>query len=71
MVRLVGDVAAGCGHTVRLGRTAARYVPGWAGAALISWGAGMVYLPAGVMVAGAFLLAVDALIPRRSKGGES
>ena len=68
-----GAAAAGLGHTLRIGRSAARYVPGWAGAGLVSWGAAMVYVPAGLIVAGAFLLATDALIParpRRRSGGE-
>lgn len=60
-----GALAAAAGHTLRISRSAARYVPGCAGAGLISWGASMVYLPAGVIVGGAFLLAADALIPRR------
>ncbi len=67
-----GAAAAGAGHTVRISRTAARYAPGWAGAALVSWGAAMAWLPAGLMVAGGFLLAADALIPARPRraGGE-
>jgi len=38
---------------------AARRLPGLAGAGLISWAACMVYLPAGLAVAGAFCLMAD------------
>lgn len=37
----------------------ARRLPGLAGAALVSWAACMVYLPAGLAVAGAFCLMAD------------
>jgi hypothetical protein len=47
--------AAAAGTLVRVGRP----LPGLAGAVLISVGAGMVYLPAGVMVGGGFLLLLD------------
>lgn len=66
----LGGLAAAAGHTLRISRSAARYVPGWAGAGLVSWGASMIYLPAGVIVGGLFLLAADALIPARRPGGE-
>jgi hypothetical protein len=37
-----------------------------AGLGLISWGAGMIYPPAGLIVAGlALLLVIDPQIPRR------
>jgi hypothetical protein len=34
-------------------------VPGLAGAAMVAYGAAMVYLPAGVIAGGAFLLLLD------------
>lgn len=34
-------------------------VPGLAGAAMVAWGAAMVYRPAGVIAGGAFLLLLD------------
>jgi len=70
LARTVGAAAAGLGHAVSLGRIATRYVPGWLGAALVSWGAAMAWLPLGLMVAGGFLIAMDALIPARGRGGE-
>jgi len=36
-----------------------RYAPGVLGAALVAWGAGMIWPPLGVIVAGAALLLVD------------
>ncbi len=50
--KLIGALAAAAGWT------AAR-LPGVAGAGLISWAACMVYLPAGVAIAGAFCLLAD------------
>ena len=41
------------GHTVRI----ANVLPGLAGAAMVSWGASMIYEPAGWVAGGAFLLA--------------
>jgi hypothetical protein len=41
-----------------------RFLPGLAGAGLVSWGAAMVYLPAGLIVAGLALVLVDFRIPR-------
>lgn len=40
-----------------------RFGPGVTGIVLMSVGAGMAYLPAGFMVAGALLLVVDRRIP--------
>lgn len=40
-----------------------RFAPGVAGIALMSVGAGMVYRPAGLIVAGILLLTVDRRIP--------
>jgi hypothetical protein len=67
---LLGRLAAVAGHSVRLGRIAGRYVPGWAGAALVSFGAWSAWHPAGLIVAGLFLLAADALIPSNRHRGE-
>jgi hypothetical protein len=64
----LGALAAAAGHTLRISRSAARYLPGWAGAGLITWGAAMIYLPVGVIIGGGFLLAADALIPRHRGG---
>lgn len=50
--KTLGALAAAAGWT------AAR-LPGAAGATLISWAACMVYLPAGLAVAGAFCLMAD------------
>ena len=37
-------------------------VPGLAGAGMVCWGAALVYLPAGVILGGLFLLALDRQI---------
>lgn len=37
----------------------ARYVPGFAGAGLLSYGAALIYLPAGVILGGVLLLCLD------------
>ncbi|MDH6134648.1 hypothetical protein P3T37_004052 [Kitasatospora sp. MAA4] len=66
----LGAFAAVAGHAVRLGRLGGRYVPGWAGAALVSWGAEMAWRPAGLITAGLFLLAADAVIPSGRPHGE-
>lgn len=68
--QLLGRLADVAGHTVRLGRAGVRYVPGWAGAGLVSGGAWMAWHPAGLIVAGGFLLALDALIPSTRQRGE-
>lgn len=67
---LLGRTAAAAGRVVFVGRAAGRYVPGWAGAGLVSWGAWLAWHPAGLIVAGGFLLALDALIPSNRAGGE-
>jgi hypothetical protein len=51
------------GYAVRIARRPARLLPGLAGLGLISWGAAMIYLPAGLIVAGLSLLAIDRQIP--------
>lgn len=45
-------------HAATLGRLV-RATPGMLGAAVVSVGVGMIYAPAGVIVAGLFLLAID------------
>lgn len=45
-------------HAATLGRTL-RAAPGAIGAAVVALGVGMIYAPAGVIVAGLFLLAID------------
>ena len=57
-------LASACGYAVRQARRPARLLPGLAGAVLISWGAAMIYTPAGFLVAGALLLLVDRSIER-------
>lgn len=47
----------------------ARDVAGAVGAVLISWGVEMIYPPAGMIVAGAFLLAGSLLLARADDGG--
>jgi len=46
------SAAAFAGHTVRI----AHSLIGLAGAALVSWGAAMIYTPAGLITGGGFLL---------------
>lgn len=41
-----------------------RGAPGWLGAAAVAYGVGLAWLPAGVVVAGVFLLIRDAQTPR-------
>lgn len=40
-----------------------RGAPGWLGAACVAYGVGLAWLPAGVVVAGVFLLIRDAQMP--------
>lgn len=40
-------------------RQPSRMIPGVAGLVLVSWGAGLVFLPAGLIVAGLLCLAID------------
>lgn len=47
------QTASFAGHTVRISGV----LPGLAGAAMVSWGAAMIYTPAGWIAGGAFLLA--------------
>jgi hypothetical protein len=68
---VAGAAAAGLGHTVRLGRISAVFLPGLAGAGLVSWGAWMAWHPAGLIAAGTFCLACDRLLPAPGREGES
>jgi hypothetical protein len=45
-------------------------LPGLAGAGMVSYGAALVYLPAGVILGGVFLLAADRQIKIGPRGGE-
>jgi hypothetical protein len=60
---LILAVAGGAGRAVRT-------VPGIAGAVLIVVGFGLAWLPLGFIVAGAFLVAVDARIPAAERERE-
>lgn len=57
--RLVAPLAAGAGHVLRLSRRVALNAPGVAGAGLVAYGAWLAWAPAGFVVAGVFLLALD------------
>lgn len=58
-VRLRGALAGVAErHAATLGRVL-RGAPGVLGAAVVAAGVGMIYAPAGVIIAGLFLLAVD------------
>ena len=57
--RMLTPLAAGLGHVLRLSRRAAVNAPGVAGAGLVSFGAWLAWAPAGFVVAGLFLLALD------------
>lgn len=58
-------LAALLGHTVRI----ANVLPGLAGAAMTSWGAAMIYTPAGWMLGGGALLAFGYEVnSRRGRG---
>jgi hypothetical protein len=57
-------LAAACGYAVHQARRPARFLPELAGLGLVSWGAAMVYTPAGVIAAGISLILVGSRIPR-------
>lgn len=65
LTRLLGSAAAAagttCGHILRALPT----FPGFAGAAMVSYGAAMIYRPAGVIAGGAFLLWFGTELNRR------
>lgn len=48
------SVVTFAGHTVRISNV----LPGLAGAAMVSWGAAMIYTPAGYITGGLMLLAI-------------
>jgi len=70
-IAVAGTAAAGLGHAVRLGRLGVLFVPGLAGAVLVSWGSWMAWHPAGLIAAGGFCLACDRLLPAPRRGEES
>lgn len=57
------SLASAAGYSWRIARRPVRFLPGLAGLGLISWGAAMVYLPAGLVVSGLSLLLLDTKIP--------
>lgn len=57
-------LAAGCGYAYGRARRPARFLPELAGLGIVSWGVGMIYHPAGVIVAGVSLILVGSRIPR-------
>lgn len=58
----------GLGHVIGFAKRRSAFLPGLAGAALVSWGAALVYLPAGVILGGVFLLAMDRQIKLGPRG---
>jgi hypothetical protein len=68
---VAGAAAAGLGHAIRLARLGVVFVPGLAGAVLVSWGAWMAWHPAGLIAAGTFCLACDRLLPAPGRGEEA
>lgn len=56
------------GYAYGRARRPARYLPELAGFGLVSWGVGMIYSPAGVIVAGVSLILVGSQIPRLPSG---
>ena len=57
--RALGAAATAAGWVTGRVLSAIPTVPGLAGAAMVAYGASMVYLPAGVIAGGAFLLLLD------------
>ena len=57
---LVLGLADACGYAISKSRRPARFLPGIAGLGVVSWGVGMIYLPAGVIAAGASILLLVA-----------
>lgn len=60
---LLGRAAEVAGRLTGRVLRVAPTVPGLAGAAMVAYGAAMVYRPAGVIAGGAFLLLLDRRIP--------
>jgi hypothetical protein len=74
--RLGLSLAAPAGHTVRIANRLAPVVPALAGFSLVSWGAAMIYTPAGWIAGGLSLLVLGwdlnraPVAPQRPAGGE-
>lgn len=66
MKRSLLSLASAAGYAWRIARRPVRFLPELAGFGLVSWGAAMVYLPAGLITAGLSLLLVGSQIPRPS-----
>ena len=67
---VAGRAAIVAGHAIRKVRPALPSMPGLAGAAMVSYGIAMIYLPAGVIAGGAFLLWIGTELnqaPRRKE----
>lgn len=61
----------GAGNVIGFARRCSVLLPGLAGAAMASYGTALVYKPAGVILGGLFLLAIDRqLSPRARPRGE-
>ena len=60
-------VAVAAGRVIGWAGRRAHVLPGLAGAALASFGTALVYLPAGVILGGVFLLAMDRQITLRHR----
>ena len=60
---LAGRLADVAGRATARMLKATMTVPGLAGAAMVAYGAAMVYRPAGVIAGGAFLLLIDRKLP--------
>jgi len=67
--QVAAALAVGAGRVIGWARRRSSLLPGLAGAGLASWGTAMAYLPAGVILGGVFLLAMDRQIKIRP-GGE-
>lgn len=65
---LVLGVTDACGYACGRARRPARFLPELAGFGIVSWGVGMIYSPAGVIVAGVSLILVGSQIPRLPVG---
>ena len=67
--QIFAEVIVGVGRVIGWARSRSRLLPGLAGAAGVCWGAALVYLPAGVILGGVFLLAMDRQIKLGPRGG--
>jgi hypothetical protein len=74
--RLSLSLATTAGHTVRIANRAAPVLPSLAGFGLVSWGAAMIYTPAGWITGGVSLLILGwdlnrtPVAPKPTSGGE-